>query len=165
MGNSFHVINAKELLRLTAFVLLPLAVGGLAAFLTRNSFSVYAALEKPPLSPPGYLFPIVWTILYILMGIASYLVYRKGPQKPYVQDALRFYLVSLVLNFLWPIVYFRFGMLFAAFWVLLLLWLVVGITTAKFYRISRPAGLLMLPYWLWVTFAGYLNLATWLLNR
>lgn len=165
MGNTFRVINGKEIVRFVIAVALPLAVGGLAALLTQNSRAMYAALQKPPLAPPGWLFPVVWTILYILMGIASYLVYRHGYDKPHVRDALGFYALSLAINFLWPLVYFRFGLLFAAFWVLLALWLVVGITTAKFYRISHAAGLLMLPYWLWVTFAGYLNLATWLLNR
>ena len=165
MGSTFKVINLKTVSRFIVSVLIPLAVGGLAGFLTQNSREFYAALQKPPLSPPGYFFPIIWTVLYILIGIASFLVSQKGLEKDYVQDALKYYAISLLLSFIWPLVFFRFEMLFAAFWVLVLLWLYTGIATAKFYRISRPAGILMLPYWLWITFAGYLNLATWLLNR
>ena len=165
MGSTFKVLNVRNLIRLVVIVLIPLAVGGLAGFLTQNSREFYAALQKPPLSPPGYLFPVIWTVLYILIGIASYLVYKQGVSKPYVRDALTFYAISLLLSFIWPLVFFRFQFLFGAFWVLLLLWLFTGITVAKFYRICHIAGLLMLPYWLWITFAGYLNLAVWLLNR
>ncbi|MGN1059536.1 MAG: TspO/MBR family protein [Clostridia bacterium] len=165
MGNTFRVINAKGLIRLIIAVLLPLALGGLAAFFSQNSRELYAALQKPPLAPPGRLFPLVWTVLYILIGIASYLIFKRGFTKAYIRDALNFYAVSLVLSFIWPLVFFRLNLPFAAFWVLLLLWLITGIATAKFYRISHTAGFLMLPYWLWITFAGYLNLAIWLLNR
>lgn len=165
MGNTFKVINVRNIIRLAIFIAIPLAVGFFAGFLTQNSREFYAALEKPPLSPPGFVFPIIWTILYVLIGIASYIIYRQGINKDYVRDALKYYAFSLLLSFVWPLVFFRFKMLFGAFWVLLLLWLFTGIATAKFYRIKHSAGLLMLPYWLWITYAGYLNLATWLLNR
>ncbi len=165
MGPSFKVLHAKDIVRLIIAVLIPLAVGGLAAFLSQNSREVYASLVQPPLSPPGAVFPIVWSILYVLMGIASFLVYRKGTENPAVRDGLIWYALSLALNFLWPILYFRFGFLLLAFIEILALWLVVGITAIKFYNISKTAGFLMLPYWLWVTFAAYLNLGTWLLNR
>ncbi len=165
MGNTFKVINLKGLIRLAIAILIPLAVGGLAAFFTQNSRVFYAALQKPPLSPPGAAFPIIWTILYILIGIASYLIAQQGLEKDYVRNALSFYAASLLLSFVWPLVFFRLKLLFGAFWVLLLLWLITGITVAKFYRIHHTAGFLILPYWLWITFAGYLNLAVWLLNR
>ena len=165
MNPSFRVIQLKNLLHLAVAIALPLAVGGLSALLTANSRSYYEALAKPPLSPPGAAFPIIWTFLYIFIGIASYLVYKQGFEKDNVRDALYYYAASLVVNFIWPLVFFRYQMPFLAFWVLLLYWLLVGITTAKFYRINHAAGLLMLPLWLWVTFAGYLNLSVWLLNR
>ena len=165
MGSTFKVINLKKILKAIGIIILPLLVGALAGFLTQNSRTYYAALEKPPLSPPGAVFPWVWAVLYLLIGIASYLIYRKGIEKDYVQDALKSYGISLALSFIWPLVFFRLQMPFAAFWVLLLLWLFTGICAAKFYRISHVAGLLILPYWLWITFAGYLNLAVWLLNR
>lgn len=165
MGSTFKVINARQIIKLVICIAIPLAVGGLAGFLTQNSREFYAALQKPFLAPPGFLFPIIWTVLYILIGIASYLICRRGTEHDYVRDALKYYAISLLLSFIWPLVFFRLQMLLTAFWVLLLLWLFTGIAVAKFYRISHTAGLLMLPYWLWITFAGYLNLATWLLNR
>lgn len=165
MSSHFKVIHLKKILKTVILIAIPLAVGGLAALLTQNSRTFYSALQKPPLSPPGFLFPIIWSVLYLLIGIASCLIVQRGTARPYVRDALCFYAASLAVNFFWPIVFFRFQSLFAAFWVLLLLWLVTGIATAKFYRISHAAGYLMLPYWLWITFAGYLNLAVWLLNR
>ncbi len=165
MSSQFKVIHLKNILKTAVLIAIPLAVGSLAALITRNSMMFYGALQKPPLSPPGLLFPIIWSLLYILIGVASCLIVRRGTQKPFIRDALYFYAASLAVNFLWPIVFFRFQNLFAAFWVLLLLWLVTGIATAKFYRISHAAGYLMLPYWLWISFAGYLNLAVWLLNR
>ncbi len=165
VGKTFRVINLRNILRLVVSILIPLAVGGLSALLTPNSREFYAALKKPPLAPPGFLFPIIWAVLFVLIGIASYLILRRGLEKDYVQDALKYYAISLLLAFIWPLVFFRLGMLFGSFWVLLLLWLFTGILAAKFYRISHSAGILILPYWLWITFAGYLNLAVWLLNR
>jgi len=165
MSPSFKVIRLKTVIGALVAIAIPLAIGGLAAFLTQNSSTFYAALQKPPLSPPGSIFPYIWTVLYILIGISSYIVYRRGFSNAFVRDALSYYAASLIFNFLWPIVFFRFEMLFGAFWVLLLLWLATGIATAKFYRINHVAGLLMLPYWLWITYAGYLNLGVWLLNR
>lgn len=165
MGSTFKVIQVKRVIRMIVIILIPLAVGGLAAFLTQNSREFYAALQKPPFSPPGFLFPIIWTILYLLIGIASYLIIQRGITKDYVRDALRYYAASVFLSFVWPLVFFRLKLLLGAFWILLLLWLITGIATAKFYRIHHAAGFLMLPYWLWITFAGYLNLAVWLLNR
>lgn len=165
MNGTFKVINLRTILRIAICIALPLVIGALSGFLTQNSSVVYASLVKPPLSPPGSIFPYVWTVLYILIGIASYLVYKNGFSKDYVRDALYFYAISLALSFLWPLVFFRYNQIFGAFWVLLLLWLFTGIATAKFYRIDHRAGILMLPYWLWITYAGYLNLGIWLLNR
>ena len=165
VGNQFKVINLKGIGKLLISIAIPLLVGGLAGFLTQNSRTFYATLQKPPLAPPGFIFPIVWTVLYVLIGIASFLVLKRNNGQDIYREALYGYAASLLLSFLWPLVFFRLKALFGAFWVLLLLWLITGITNAKFYRISHAAGLLFLPYWLWITYAGYLNLATWLLNR
>ena len=147
--------------KLIVCVLIPLAVGGLASLLTRGSMAAFAALKQPPLSPPGWLFPVVWTILYILMGVASYLVLVS--EKPN-DAALTVYAVQLVFNFCWSLIFFNFELyLFAFFW-LLALWLLILCTMLLFFRISKPAGYLMLPYLAWVTFAGYLNLGIYLLN-
>lgn len=149
--------------KLIICVAIPLAVGGLSALITMGSMDDFSALEQPPLSPPGWLFPVVWTILYTLMGIASYLVYTSG--KPgRAKTALTVYGVQLVFNFLWSIVFFNLGWyLFAFFWIIGL-WLLIILTTVLFYRINKTAGYLMIPYILWVTFAAYLNFGIYLLN-
>ena len=145
-------------------VAIPLAVGGLAALLSREGMNVFASLEKPPLSPPGGLFPVVWTILYVLMGIASYLVFTSGADRKTVGAALRVYGFQLAVNFLWPIFFFNFGWyLFSFVWLLLLLLLIL-VTFARFWKISVPAACLLIPYLIWVVFAGYLNLGVALLN-
>jgi tryptophan-rich sensory protein len=140
---------------------IPLLVGGLSSLLTRNSQKVFEQLQKPFLSPPGWLFPIIWTILFILMGIASYLILTSD--QPYY-GALTVYGIQLAVNFFWSVIFFNLGWyLFAFFW-LILLWLLILKTLERFCLISNTAGYLLLPYLLWVTFAGYLNLAIYLLN-
>lgn len=161
----FHTIHVKKIKKLIVFLLIPLAVGGLAALLTRSGMDYYKTLVTPPLAPPGFVFPIAWTILYILMGLASYLVYTRGTDRAQVNDALRFYAIQLALNFIWTLVFFNLRSTLFAFLILVVLWIFIGITAAKFYRVNHCAGYLMLPYWAWVTFAGYLNLAIWILNR
>ena len=140
---------------------IPLAVGSLASLLTQNSMATFNSITKPDLAPPGWLFPVVWTILYILMGIASYLVLTSG--KPN-DKALTTYAIKLVFNFFWSIIFFNLELYLFAFIWLILLWLLILKTALLFYQISKPAGYLMVPYLLWVTFAGYLNLAIYLLN-
>lgn len=143
---------------------IPLAVGGLSALLTQSDLQTFATLEKPPLSPPGWLFPIVWTLLFLLMGLASYLVCRAGRGTAPTATALRFYALQLIFNFFWSIFFFHCGAyLFAFFW-LLALWLLIFTTLLLFARLSRPAAWLLVPYLLWVSFAGYLNFGIFLLN-
>ena len=145
-------------------VAIPLAVGGLSALLTRGSMADFAALNQPPLAPPGWLFPIVWTILFILMGIASYLVVTAPNPQTDVGQSLWLYGIQLGVNFFWSIFFFNLSLyLFSFFW-LLLLWGLILATLLQFARISKPAGLLMIPYLVWVTFAGYLNFGIYLLN-
>lgn len=145
-------------------VAIPLLVGAVAGLLTSNSMQVFEGLQQPPFAPPGVLFPIVWTILYALMGIASYLIYTSGKDPEEVSSALTVYGVQLVVNFLWPIVFFRFGWYTFAFFWLILLWVLVIYTILLFYRISKPAAWLMVPYLVWLTYAAYLNLGIVLLN-
>lgn len=146
---------------LTTAIAIPLAVGGLSALLTRDGIRSFDQVTQPALTPPDWVFPIVWTILFILMGIASYLVVTTDPQPV----ALALYAVQLVFNLLWSIWFFNLGWyLFSFFW-LILLWFLILATTIAFYRISKPAGYLMIPYLLWVTFAGYLNAAIYQLSR
>lgn len=147
--------------KLIIALLLPLAVGGLSALLS-GGMGDFDTLVKPPLSPPGWLFPIVWTILYLLMGYCSYRIWTsEAPQK---KQALRFYLAQLLVNFIWSPIFFGLGWLLPAFFVLAVLWVLIFITANLFGKIDKLAGDLLLPYLLWVTFAGYLNLAFYLLN-
>ena len=142
---------------------LSLGTGALASLFTADSREQYATLYKPPFAPPGWLFPVVWTILFILMGVAAYLVYiSDSPQKT---DALKLYLVHLFVNFSWSIIFFRLEWYLAAFIWLVLLWIAILCTLLLFRKICKAAGWLLVPYLLWVTFAAYLTLAIYILNR
>ena len=143
---------------------LPLAVGALSALLTRDGMEQFQQLNKPPLTPPGWLFPVAWTILYLMMGFASYLVWKSNEPRHTVRGALTLYGVQLGFNFFWSILFFNMGRyLFAFFW-LIALWVLILATALRFYRLSRTAGYLMVPYLLWVAFAGYLNFGVYLMN-
>lgn len=143
---------------------LPLLVGGLAGLITNDSMMTFQMLNKPALSPPGWLFPVAWTILYILMGISSYLVLASEDNSDNVNIALKFYIIQLAVNFFWPIFFFTFDLyLFSFIWLLQLIALVL-ITIILFARISKPAAYLQIPYLIWLIFAGYLNLSIYLLN-
>lgn len=154
-----HINWKKRLL----FWAIPLAVGGLAALLS-GGMDTYRVMNQPPLSPPGWVFPLVWTALYLLMGEASYRVYNSGADKPQKQKALIAYGIQLFLNFLWPLFFFGGQMYLTAFIILVLLWVAIFITLRWFSQIDERAGDLLLPYLLWVTFAGYLNFGVFLLN-
>ena len=142
---------------------IPLGTGGLAALLSGGMDS-YNTLKQPPLSPPGWIFPIVWSILYLLMGYAAYRIATSDTSAEDRKHALTFYGIQLFLNFLWPILFFRFQWYWAAFILLLLLWVFIYITMYRFEPIDETAENLLIPYLLWVTFAGYLNLGVALLN-
>ena len=142
---------------------IPLAVGGLAALLS-GGMETYKVVNQPPLSPPGWVFPVVWTVLYLLMGEASYRVLTANADPDQIKKALTAYGVQLFLNFLWPLVFFGGQMYLAAFFILIALWVGIFITMRRFSKINETAGDLLIPYLLWVTFAGYLNLGVFLLN-
>lgn len=146
---------------LIAALAAPLLIGAISALLTRESMRDFEALQKPPLTPPGWVFPVVWTILFLCMGIASYLASASGQRS---RTALSVYAVQLAFNFLWPLLFFRFQLYLPAFIWLIMLWILILATLLLFRKISRAAGWLMLPYLLWVAFAGYLNYAVFRLN-
>lgn len=146
------------------FTAIPLLVGIVAGLLTRGSMETFSRLNQPPLSPPGILFPIVWTILYTLMGIASYLVYTSDKEKEEVNTALLVYFLQLTVNFFWSIFFFNLKWYTFSFFWLVLLWVLIFYTIRLFYPISKTAAYLLIPYLLWVTFAGYLNLGIAALN-
>ena len=155
----FLKISWKKLLICLA---VPLAVGGLSALLTRSAMQSFNEVAKPPMSPPGWLFPVVWTILYLLMGFASYLVLEA--RKP-TDGAFTVYGLQLFFNFCWSIIFFRFESYLFAFVWLVLLWALILATIFLFFRASKTAAYLLIPYLLWVSFAGYLNFGIWMLNK
>ncbi|MDY4975519.1 MAG: TspO/MBR family protein [Clostridia bacterium] len=141
---------------------LPLLTGGLAALLTAHSMKQFEQLNQPFFAPPGWLFPVVWTILYLLMGVSAYLV--STADSPYRLTALRLYGIQLAVNFFWPILFFRMQAFLGAFFWLLLLWILILAMIVLFYRVKPKAAYLQIFYLLWVTFAGCLNLAIAILN-
>ena len=149
--------------RLLICLAIPLGVGGLSALIA-GGFSDYRDLNQPPLAPPGWLFPIAWTILYLLMGYASYRVLESGKDKGHIRAALTLYGIQLALNFLWSPVFFGLQWRLTAFFLLVILWATIYLTMRKFFRLDPLAGDLLLPYLLWVCYAGYLNLGVFLLN-
>ena len=152
--------NTKKLIICLA---IPLGVGGLAALLSGGMAS-YPSLYQPPLSPPGWVFPIVWSVLYLLMGYASYRILVSGADPYAIRKALTFYGIQLFLNFLWPVFFFGFQWYFLSFILLLVLWAFIYLTMHLFGQIDETAENLLIPYLLWVTFAGYLNLGVAILN-
>ena len=146
-------------------VLLACAVGALSGFLSRNGMQEFqTSVLKPPLTPPPILFPIVWTILYVLMGLGAALV-AQSPSGRSQRTALRIYALQLAVNFFWSILFFNFSAYFAAFLWLILLWVLVLLMIWYFAGVNRAAALLLIPYLLWLTFAAYLNWGVWVLNR
>lgn len=144
-------------------IAIPLAAGFLSALITGGGMKAYESLNKPPLSPPGWIFPIVWTILYILMGVSSAMIWLSEDEGR--KDALRIYALQLFLNFSWTILFFGLHWYFAAFVWLVVLEALLVVMVAMFFSIRKSAGLLQIPYAVWVAFAAYLNFGTWLLNQ
>ena len=139
-----------------------LLIGAVSALLTEDSMAVFQAITKPPLSPPAAVFPVVWTILYILMGISSAMVYISNGNK--WSAGLTVYVLQLIVNFFWSLIFFKEqNYLFAFVW-LVLLWVLVAVMIALFWQTNKKAAVLQLPYLLWITFAGYLNFAIYQLN-
>jgi benzodiazapine receptor len=149
--------------QLIVLVLITALVGVLGSLFSGNTGQIYTSFMKPPLSPPGWLFGIIWPVLYLVMGIAVYIIYQK-PQTPERKKSTALYWVQLFVNFLWPVVFFRFEWYWISVVVILLLDVLVLITTIWFYKIKKVAGYLMIPYLLWIIFATYLNIGIAWLN-
>lgn len=155
-------MNKNGTKKLTASIAIGLGTGLLSVLLTLGNFKAYSALLQPPM-PPEWLFPIVGGILYILMGVSAYLVYECDTEEKYI--GLAVYVLQLIFNFLWYIIFFNIRNLLFAFVWLVFLWVLVLAMAISFYKINKTAGLLQIPYLLWVTFAGYLNIALYILNK
>lgn len=142
--------------------LTPLIFGALSWLVVSDAAASYQMIEKPPLSPPSWIFPVVWTVLYIIMGIASLRIYSSAD--PDRINALYLFYIQLAVNIIWPFIFFGLCQYLVAFLWIILLWLLVLDTTVTFGGIDRKAGRLLVPYILWISFAAYLNLAVFFLN-
>lgn len=152
----------KSIAALIICMVVPWTVGIVSGLISSSAMASYENIVKPPLSPPGFLFPIVWAILYTFMGIASYQFYISDKD-----DSLMLmfvYLIQLFFNFLWSPMYFNAKLYWVALVWLLLMWLMIIYIVVKSYRVSKLAMILFVPYLLWCTFAAYLNLMTAILN-
>lgn len=150
-------------MKMICSALIPLLVGGFSAFLTADDMKLYDTMSKPALAPPWWLFPIVWTILYIMMGIAAYLVAASDADEKRKRKSLTLYVVQLAMNFFWATLFFTYSRYLLALIWLLAMWVILIICTVRFFKINRPAGIMMCVLTLWTTFAAYLNLATYLM--
>lgn len=164
--------NWGKLWHMALFIALPLAVGGLSAAWTGEQMSRFGAMNQPPLSPPAWLFPVAWTILYVLMGIASWLIWARGQRSVQPDSRIRrqtaqwlgVYALQLFFNFCWSPVFFNLGWFWFALLWLLVMWAMIIWLVVKARELSVPAMWMMIPYLLWTTFAAYLNLGIALLN-
>lgn len=155
-----------ELPRFVVSLLAPLVAGGIGAGATAESVRTwYPTLRKPSFNPPNWIFGPVWTTLYLLMGIADFLVSRQVDGGQAIRQARLWYRVQLVLNTLWSILFFGRRSPLAALVEIVFLWIAIVLTIRAFARVSPRAALLLVPYLLWVSFAAVLNGAIWRLNR
>ena len=164
------IISTKEIKNFIISVFIPLIVGFLSSYISElisntTSSAYYAELIKPGFFPPSYIFPIVWTIVYILMGISAYLITKKGMENLKVRDAMFYYYLQLGLNFIWSILFFGLGLRFTSLVVIGLMILVVTIMIIKFAKVDKRAAYLNLPYLAWLFYAFFLNYVIWSINR
>lgn len=159
-------MKSKDGIALFLSIALTELAGVLGSIFTVNAIPVwYATLQKPALNPPAVVFGPVWTVLYLLMGLALFLVWRKGLYKKGTGLALTVFGIQLILNVLWSIVFFGLHSIAWALVVIILLWLCIFLTLILFAKISKGTMWLLVPYLLWVSFALYLNYSLFILNH
>ena len=151
--------------RIILCIAVPLGGGFIISLLTSNAQETFGQFNQPPLAPPAWLFPVAWTILYILMGLASFFIYYFGTRNKEARKAgLILYGIQLVFKFLWSIVFFNLEQYYVAFAMLVVMWILIILTMVKAGKVSKLAVACLVPYLLWVTFAGYLNIMIAILN-
>lgn len=155
----------KHIAALIASIAIAEGTGALSAFLGMTKGVSYENLTKPSFSPPAWVFPVVWIILYFLMAVAAYRIWMYGREGKGTRRSLKLYDIQLILNFLWTIIFFRLGLFGAAFIELLILLVLILLTTFEFYKEDKISAYLMIPYIAWTAFAGVLNCAIWMLNK
>jgi len=155
----------KKIIKLFLSLGLCLSAGFIGAIFTRQSVSTwYQTINKPSFNPPNWIFSPVWTTLFILMGISLFLVWQKGLSEKNIRVALLIFLIQLIFNTMWSLVFFGLKSPFLGFLVIVILWFLILLTILKFFKISKIAGWLLVPYILWVSFASILNFYIWILN-
>lgn len=164
------IISVKEVRNFFISILIPLLVGYASSYIAgiisgQSASMYYSQLIKPGFAPPGYLFPIVWTILYVLMGISAYIITKKGSEVAKVNDAMFYYKLQLGLSFLWSILFFGLDLRLTAMIDLIMLIVVIVIMIIKFYKIDKRAAYLNIPYLLWAMYALVLNYFIWIVNK
>ena len=158
-------MNKPTFRQYTAFIVLSEAVGLLSGLLSREGTALYSQLTaKPPLSPPGWLFPVVWTVLYALMGIGAARLWAS-PKSQARSRGLNLFIAQLIVNFFWSPIFFNARAYGLALAWLLLLWVLVLLMALEFRKVDKASAYLQIPYLLWLTFAAYLNWAVWQCNR
>lgn len=168
--NDHKLSTWDKIWRIALAIAVPLCGGFIISLFTRDAMSKFGSFNQPPLAPPAWLFPVAWTILYVLMGLASYFIWKKGydsrkaADKSASKTALIIYGIQLVFNFVWTPLFFSLGWYWPAFAWLLVMWALIIVLMIKAYRISRPAFWMLLPYIIWCTFAAYLNCGIAILN-
>ena len=163
--NIFKVNGKFKLIPLIINILIPVVSAFIVGYLNKNSIATYETLKKPFFNPPAIVFPIVWNILYILMGIAAYRIYMRNKQGVNDKGAYFFYLVQLIFNLMWSFIFFTFRLYAISFFWIIILFVLVIITFIKFIRVDKISAFLITPYMLWLIFAGVLNYFIWLLNE
>jgi benzodiazapine receptor len=157
--------KSRDIIKAVVSIVACEGAGGIGAIFTTPAIPTwYASFEKPPFTPPNWLFAPAWTTLYLLMGIAAFLIWRQGLEQKGVKSALVIFLVQLILNTLWSVVFFGLKSPFYGMVVILALWVVILLAILRFFKLSTAAGALLLPYILWVSFAAALNISVWVLN-
>lgn len=153
-----------SILTLLIALFIPLVIGGISAALSSQGMATYGSMSKPPLSPPAWVFSVAWTILYIMMGLASYFIIVSEADNRDKAMALIIYGIQLAMNFMWSIMFFNWGYYLFAFMWLMIMWCIVILCAVRFYSINRGATYLFIPYIMWLTFAAYLNMGAYILS-
>ncbi len=156
----------NSFIKLFISIFICMAVGGISGYLTASEIpGWYMSLNKPGFNPPNWIFAPVWTTLYILMGISFWLIWKSSAEEAVKNRAMLFFIIQLVLNFFWSIIFFSFHQLGFAMAEIVLLWIFILFSIISFYPISKAASYLLIPYICWVSFASILNFAVWRLNN
>ncbi len=159
-----HISKAKNILSFIICLLIPLIIGGVSGYITSSEITDwFSTLRKPSFNPPNYVFGPVWTILYILMGISSFMIW-KSPHTELRKKAILIYGIQLFLNFWWSIIFFSFHLLFFSIIEIVMMWSMIIYMIIVFRKINKSAAYINIPYILWVSFATALTISIWILN-